>query len=107
MDVERFDGFHPPDGGERRRKEAKGMTSLVGIRFGGGEGVVTVSDRLISDPPTGLVSEPETPKAVQVAPSAVLLATGPATCPDVAWRARGAIAEQGTPDIASMSAAVT
>lgn len=48
--MERFDGFHPPDGGDKRQKEVVEVTQLVGAICDKGKALVAVSDRMLTGP---------------------------------------------------------
>jgi 20S proteasome alpha/beta subunit len=52
------------------------MTCIIGAICDGGNTVVTVSDRLVSDPVSWMVSEPDTPKIVGLGKSIVALVSG-------------------------------
>jgi len=65
--MERFDGFHPPDGAERRRREDKNVTQIIAAICGGGDTVVTASERVVGVPGEIPVYEQQWSKQVQAA----------------------------------------
>lgn len=64
------------------------MTAIIAAICDEGRTIITVSDRLIVDPGSGIAHEPETPKVVEFPRNSVVMTAGSAVAADVLLTAR-------------------